>query len=197
MASRPTKGSWDGASSARRPAIDCFWVLVVSPIEVIIQLMPLPETLRRQPQRLVLIKALTLVGVIGWFDHVTGWEWSFFAPFALPIALVAWKLGRRLGFAYACLGALISWVAHIGGNPYHTNGGFAVAVLGRWLYFAVLAVAVAALKTKRELDRARIASLQRAEELEREILQVGDQEKERLGRELHDGLGQTLAGFPP
>ncbi len=31
--------------------------------------------------------------------------------------------------------------------------------------------------------------------LEREILEIIDQEKERLGRELHDGLCQTLAGI--
>jgi signal transduction histidine kinase len=160
-----------------------------------IHVMSLPETLRRQPKWLVLFEALALVGIIGWLDHVTGWEWSFFAPFALPIALVAWKLGRHLGFACASLCALTFWVAHIGGNPYQTHWGFAVAVLGRWFYFTVFAVAVAGIKTKRELDRARIASLQRTEELECEILQVADQEKERLGRELHDGLCQTLAGI--
>ncbi len=31
--------------------------------------------------------------------------------------------------------------------------------------------------------------------MEREILDVGDREKERLGRELHDGLCQNLAGI--
>ncbi len=136
-----------------------------------------------------------LVGVIGWFDHATSSEWSFFPPFALPIILGAWKTGWRLGFAYAWLSAAAFWVAHLSSNPYHTHWGFAVAVLGRWFYFAVFVLAVAALKTKWELDQARIASLQRAEALEREILQVADQEKERLGRELHDGLCQTLAGI--
>lgn len=32
-------------------------------------------------------------------------------------------------------------------------------------------------------------------QLEREVLEIGDQEQERLGRELHDGLCQTLAGI--
>jgi signal transduction histidine kinase len=31
--------------------------------------------------------------------------------------------------------------------------------------------------------------------LEREVLEIVDREKERLGRELHDGLCQTLAGI--
>ena len=155
----------------------------------------LPATLRRQPRWLVLLEALVLVSVIGWLDYVTGWEWNFFAPYALPIILVTWKTGQRLGFACALLCALAFWVGHIGRNPYHTAWGFAVAVFGRWFYFSVLVVAVAAVKARRELDRARIASLEQVQELERENLAIADQEKERLGRDLHDGLCQTLAGI--
>ena len=35
----------------------------------------------------------------------------------------------------------------------------------------------------------------RLKRLEREILDIADREKERLGRDLHDGLCQTLAGI--
>ena len=35
----------------------------------------------------------------------------------------------------------------------------------------------------------------RQKRLEREIIEIADQEKQRLGRELHDGLCQTLAGI--
>jgi hypothetical protein len=66
----------------------------------------LPEMLRRQPSWLVLFEALVLVGLIGWFDYATGWEWSCFAPYALPIVLVVWKTDRRLGFAFAFLCAM-------------------------------------------------------------------------------------------
>jgi signal transduction histidine kinase len=143
----------------------------------------------------VLIEALVLVGLIGWGDYITGWEWNFFAPYALPIILVTWKTGRRLGFACAFLCAMSFWAGHIGSNPFLTVGGFAVSVFGRWFYFSVLVVAVAALKDKRELDRARIATLERTQELERENLEIADLERERLGRDLHDGLCQTLAGI--
>lgn len=49
--------------------------------------------LRFQPRWLVLLEALALVGLIGWFDFATGWEWSFFAPYAVPLVLVVWKAG--------------------------------------------------------------------------------------------------------
>ena len=157
--------------------------------------MSLPAILRRQPRWLVLLEALVLVGLIGWLDYVTGWEWNFFAPFALPIIFVTWKTGRRLGFVCAWLCAMTFWVSHLGRNPYHTAGGFAVSVFGRWFYFSVLVVAVAAVRARRELDRARIAALTQIQELERENLAIADREKERLGRDLHDGLCQTLAGI--
>jgi signal transduction histidine kinase len=43
-------------------------------------------------------------------------------------------------------------------------------------------------------DLCQCADVTRQKQLEREILEVADWEKERLGRELHDGLCQTLAG---
>lgn len=175
----------------RWPLLLC--ALVVSPIEVIIRLVSVSESLRRQPQWLVLLEALILVGLIGGLDYATGWEWSFFAPFALPIAWVTWKAGWRLGFACAALCALAFWVAHFGRNPYHTNWGFAVAVVGRWFYFAVLVVAVAALKAKRKQDRERIESLERAQQLETRILRTSEEVKQRIGQDLHDSLGPHLA----
>jgi signal transduction histidine kinase len=154
-----------------------------------------PETLRRQPKWLVLAESLGLVVLTGWFDYATGWEWSLFAPFALPIILATWKLGWRWGFACAVFCTSAFWLAHVGNNPYHTAWGFGLAVFGRWFYFSVLVVAVATLKAKREIDQANIAALERAQELERETLAISDREKERLGRDLHDGLCQTLAGI--
>ena len=149
---------------------------------------------RRQPKWLVMIEALLLVGAIGWMDYRTGWEWSSFVFYSLPIVLVVWKTGRHLGFAFAFMCAVIWWLAQSGSHPYQTSWGFALAVVSRWFYFMVLVVATAAARAQRELDRTRIETLERMLDLEREIFEIADREKERLGRELHDGLCQTLAG---
>jgi signal transduction histidine kinase len=42
---------------------------------------------------------------------------------------------------------------------------------------------------------AAVRDVGREELLEREILAISDYEKQRLGRELHDGLCQSLAGI--
>ena len=133
--------------------------------------------------------------VIGWFDHETGWEWSCYAPYAIPITLVAWKLGRGPGFAFAFLCAATYWISDRGSNPYQTRWGFALAVVVWLFYFAVLVVATAALRTHQELARARIQTLIRTRELERQILQTSEREQQRIGRDLHDSLVPHLAAM--
>ena len=157
--------------------------------------MSIPETFRRPPPCWVLLGALVLMGVIGWLDYITGWEWSFFGPYAVPIVVVVWRMGRGVGFGFAALCATTFWLANIEENPYHTRWGFALAVFGRWFYFSVLVVAVATLKAKRGIDRARIEALERARRLELEILGISKREQERMGRELHDSLGPNLAAL--
>ena len=111
---------------------------------------------------------------------------------------LCWSHGKRVGawaslFAFLC--AVTFWASHIASNPYQTGWGFALAVFGWLFYFAVLVVAVAALKAKRELDRARIETLERAQELELQILRTSEREQQRIGRDLHDSLGPHLAAI--
>lgn len=151
--------------------------------------------LQRQPRWLVLLEALVLILLIGWFDHATGWEWSFFAPYAVPIVVVVWKTGWRIGFLYASLCTVMFLASHVQDNPYHTAWAFALAVAGWWFYFSILVVAVASLKYHRDRDRAQITSLEYSRKLEREILYVSEEEQQRIGRDLHDGLGPHLAAI--
>lgn len=154
-----------------------------------------PDFLRRQPQWLVFLEALILVGSIGWVDYATGWEWSFFVFYALPIVIVVWRADRRIGFLFASLCALIWWAAQIDSNPYQTALGFALAVFTRLFYFSVVVVAASAVKAQRDNDKARIKMLEQTRELERDILRASEREQRRIGRDLHDGLGPHLAAM--
>ena len=168
----------------------------MSPVsELIFPVMPSLERLRGQPKWLVLPEALVLVGLIGWIDYSTGWKWSFFVLYALPIVMVTWKTDRRLGFAFVFLCTVTSWVGQIGSNSYQTGWGFPLAVIGWLFYFVVLVVAADAVKARRQLDRSRIEALEHTQELEREILWTSEQEQQRIGRDLHDSLGPQLAAI--
>ena len=149
----------------------------------------------RQPRWLIWATAFAQVGLIGWLDSVTGWEWSFFVFYGVPIFLVTWRTERRSGLAFAVIAAVVWGAAQLGNHPYRTVEGFAIAIVSRWFYFAVLAVAVAAVKVQHGLDRAHIASLERAQETERKIFEAAEREQQHLGRELHDNLGPHLAAI--
>ena len=157
--------------------------------------MVLLETIRRQPQWQVLLGALAFVGLIGWFDYATGWEWNFFAPYAVPIVLVVWKTNQRVGFAFGLFCTLTWWGVHMGTNPYRTGWGFALAVAGWWFYFSILVVATAAVKAHRELDRVRIQTLEHTQKLKQQILDTSEREQQRIGRDLHDSLVPHLAAI--
>lgn len=157
--------------------------------------MSLLEILWRQPKWLLLLESLILIALTGWADYVTGWEWSFFIFYSMPIVLVVLKAGRQWGFLFAFLAAAVWWLAMGASHPYRTEGGFALAAASCWFYFAVLVVAAAAVQTRRELDRTRIEWLERTQELEREILRTSEREQQRIGRDLHDGLGSHLAAI--
>ena len=154
-----------------------------------------PTMFRYQPRWLVLLEALALVGLIGWFDSATGWEWNFSAPYALPIAGVAWKMNWRWGLVFALLCSVMSWLARIEDNPYQTSGTFALAVFGWWFYFSILVVAVAAAKSHQNLNRTNIEMLQRTHNLEQDVLLKSEQEQQRIGRDLHDSLGPHLVAI--
>jgi signal transduction histidine kinase len=153
------------------------------------------EFLDRQPRWFVFLEASAAAVCIGWIDYVTGWEWSFFVLYAVPIIPIVRRFGQPLGILFAGLSALIWWIAQLSGNPYHSKWGFAIAVFSRFFYFAIVVIAAAAVEARREVDLARIASLERAQELEREILRTSEQEQQRIGRDLHDSLGPHLAAI--
>lgn len=90
---------------------------------------------------------------------------------------------------------MVFWASHAHENPYHSPWAFALAVFGRWFHFNMLVAAVAILKSHRELERAQITALENAQRLEREILDASELEQQRIGRDLHDGLGPHLAAI--
>jgi diguanylate cyclase (GGDEF)-like protein len=62
---------------------------------------------RNQPKFRVLGVALFLLLVVGWIDYLTGSYLFFDVFYLLPITIVAWFVGRNLGFAFALASALI------------------------------------------------------------------------------------------
>ena len=142
---------------------------------------------------------LLLVAIIGYIDYATGYERPLLLFYLLPISLAVWFGNLLFGLIVAVV-AIVAWM--------WSDLAAGIPALGFWnvgmafTSFAIFAGMLSKLRTLvRELDKRvleRTAALQREvaerQRLDREIAQVADRERHRLGQELHDSLGQHLTG---
>jgi signal transduction histidine kinase len=142
---------------------------------------------------------LVLVAVTGYLDYLTGYERPLLLFYLLPICLATWFGTLPLGMGLAILSvAAWIWSDIAAGIPAVGFWNVGMALIAYALFVGVLSK----LRTLvQELDRRvneRTAALRREiaerERLDREMAQVADRERRRLGQELHDSLGQHLTG---
>lgn len=143
----------------------------------------------------MLLSAIALTAAIGFIDYLTSPELSSFAFYAIPILLVTSSEGRLAGFLMALCCAAVWALALGGGTHYQTGAGLLLALASRFVFFALVVVAASAARERREADRERIEVLERTRRLEEEVRCIEEREQQRIGRELHDGLCQDLAGI--
>jgi signal transduction histidine kinase len=89
----------------------------------------------------------------------------------------------------------LSWVDFVQGNTYPSPTVQAWEIAIRFVFFFLAAVAGIATKEKYRVSSARIALLEHARRLEKQIIEVSEYEQQRIGRDLHDGLCQFLAAI--
>lgn len=135
-----------------------------------------------------------MVAVLGVIDYITPFELTLFMFYTAPILFVAWYGRRRDAVILAAIGTLVWYVAGLS-QPYFSASNFAWAAFNRLVLLAIVAAGGAAMATQREALKARLVALERARELEDEILRIGEREKIRIGQDLHDGLCQHLAAI--
>ena len=147
----------------------------------------------------ILSMALLLIGVIGYLDYATGYEQSLLLFYLVPVALAIWFGNVWSGLIFSVLSVSASGVSDVAsGIPglRYWNIGMALAA---YVIFTLLFSKLHTLL--RDLDqrvRERTAALQREvaerQRLDREVAEIADRERRRLGRTLHDSLGQHLTG---
>src|SRR6266478_6949234 len=151
------------------------------------------------PRPALVIICFSLVGVLGYIDYLTGYERPLLLFYLLPISLAVWFGSFLIGLVIV-VASVVAWLVSdlAAGIPAlrYWNAGMAFTA------FALFAGVLAKLRTLvKELGRRvqeRTAALQREvverQRLDREIAQVADRERRRLGQDLHDRLGQHLTG---
>jgi signal transduction histidine kinase len=150
-------------------------------------------------RNLIVVSCLLLVAFIGWLDYVTGIENSLLLFYLAPIAVATWFVGFWFGIAVAVSCVVATVLSDLAaGLPRVAiwNSGTAFVA---YLIFIFLFQRWHLLLSEMHLRvKERTADLQRElarrQQLEKEIAIVAEEERNRVGRELHDSLGQHLTG---
>jgi signal transduction histidine kinase len=160
--------------------------------------------LQRQAKLPLLGACILFALLIGLSDYATGTHISFSAFYLVPVSVAAWFVGSAYGLFVAAL-CVTAWVW---GNVVAGDANFANPFLIAWngcIQLASFSVVVFVLgrlhDLTRDLERRvrdRAAALTREiaerERLQNLLLQASEKEQRRIGQDLHDGLGQHLAG---
>ena len=150
-----------------------------------------------------MILVVTMISGVGIVDYLSGFKISFGVFYLLPVCLAVVSLGRIAGVITALFSVAV-WLSGdiAAGGRYGTmwvvfwNGliAFFTYLVVVWL----LDLLLASYRETEERVRVRTAALinevAERKRLEKEILDVSEQERRRIGHELHDGLSQHLTG---
>jgi signal transduction histidine kinase len=150
----------------------------------------------KQTKAWLMSEALALVIAIGFIDYITGYEVTFYPFYSVPILLVLWFGGKTPAFLVSALSGLAWWCAdtaagHVYSQPWLKPWDLVV----RLIFFCLVVEAGAAFRKQRDENLARIQLLERSQRLEQEIIAISEREQQRIGRDLHDGLGQHLVAI--
>ena len=157
----------------------------------------------RRPKSEIVVYCLLLTSAIGCVDYFTGVWVSLSVIYTVPIGIAAWYVGRRTAFAIALLSTVVwvigDWLSGVPGEHQLVqlwNGSI------RLLFYIVLVVVLCRLRDlQRDLGRhvrertaALTAEIAERQRLERQMMNIADNERRRIGQQLHDSLSQHLTG---
>lgn len=145
--------------------------------------------------------AVAIVLVAGLADYLTGVEIFLSVFYLLPVTLAVWFVGARFGVLIAVLSVAV-WLGGdlaAGARYGHTFVPAWNAAITLAFYLAVVWLLARLRSLHRELEervrqrtKALTEEMAGRERLEREILDIGERERQRIGHEFHDSLGQHL-----
>ena len=152
--------------------------------------------------RIVLL-ALFIVITVGFLDFVSSWDFSFSIFYLLALGLAAWFVGFRFALFISVLSVGVALVGDLANGARYSS-----RLIPWWNAFIALAfyLVVVALLSKlravyghlearvKERTLALTQEMSERERIERELLEISEREQRRIGRDLHDSLGQHLTG---
>jgi signal transduction histidine kinase len=150
----------------------------------------------QQPHTRIVVEMTLVMLAIGLIDFLLPYQISFGLFYGAPILVVAWYCDRKSSVFVALLAGITWWWSDWqSGHPYLHNFFEAWEVTMRLGYFLLMAFGGSALRAKSDIAATRIALLEHSQRLEKEIVNISESERRRIGQDLHDGLCQYLAAL--
>ena len=141
-------------------------------------------------------EAIALVFVIGFADYLTGYEVAFYPFYSIPILLLVWFRDTRSAILISLLCGVVWWAADAASGHEYTSEWFRIwETVVRMMFFCLIVLAGAGIRQQRDATKARIELLERSHNLEQEIISISERERQTIGQNLHDDLGQFLVAI--
>ncbi len=160
----------------------------------------MPTGLKLKSRFTVVLCGLALLAAVGFADLATGYKLSLLIFYFIPILYVLKRAGLGFAFAISILAALVWLAADIGAGDKYTD--YWTPVWNTGIRLSIFLLVVILFSTREQLRRMveiRTESLreeiQERVRLERELLGIVESEQRRIGRDLHDSLGQHLTAI--
>jgi len=151
------------------------------------KLISLNEYINKQPKLFLILLGILLIIVVGIIDYLLGWEVSFVTGFLIPIALVAWFVGRNAGIVFAVFSVAVRLATMFLEKPHYSNYFIPFCnVTIRLSFFLIIAYLLSTLKTllEREKTFARIDYLTGLAN-RRLFFEIAEGERQRTLRHKH------------
>jgi diguanylate cyclase (GGDEF)-like protein len=119
-------------------------------------------SLEKRSKLFVIAVGFALIGVVGVLDFLTGYEFAFSLFYLIPISLVTWLTGRRLGIVASLVSTLVWLISDVAaGNSYSHPLIYAWNTLMGFGFFVIVALLLSTLKSalEHEKELARTDSL--------------------------------------
>lgn len=146
---------------------------------------------------------VTIMLVIAWLDYITGLRVSLNLFYVAPIALAVSRLGWKFAAAIALASVALRTIGDYYSDPTYFRSLAPTLFWNRMVdlavYIALLLIFNAHVSLSRQLEARihhRTTALERAvaarQRLQAQLFEISRRERNAIGRDLHDGLGQHL-----
>ena len=157
--------------------------------------MQLATAFSKQSKTQVWVEAILWIAAVSVLDYYTPRKFNTFIFYAIPVFALSWHSGWRSGMTFAICGIVIHFLANLHYGPERSAHFYIWSMVNRLASRTFVVMCGASLRRYREAIRARVETMNRTRQLEREIVRTSEREQMRIGQDLHDGICQNLAAI--